>query len=73
MWDGTEDPRRQCKRCGQRLHYTRFRSWRDSRCRYLSVIQFAPRCRACEQLLRNRKKNEDRLATSPESKHVARD
>jgi hypothetical protein len=51
---------RQCKGpCGRWKHYSRFRSWRDHRNRSASVI-FSLICRACEQIQRNERKNEDR-------------
>jgi hypothetical protein len=58
-----EQPRpceRQCKRCHQWLHHSRFRTWKNFRCSTESQIRFYPICKACEQKERNELKNIDR-------------
>jgi 5-methylcytosine-specific restriction endonuclease McrA len=49
---------RRCTRCKEWKHYSRFRSFKT---RY-GVTQFRPKCKACEQIERNEKKNADRPA-----------
>jgi hypothetical protein len=54
---------RQCKQCGEWKHYSRFRSFRTKHGRHSTIsadLSFSPRCRDCEQKLRNEKKNADR-------------
>jgi hypothetical protein len=52
---------RECKGpCGRWKHYSRFRSWVDSRVHVNSGRVFSPICKACEQTERNERKNEDR-------------
>jgi 5-methylcytosine-specific restriction endonuclease McrA len=51
---------RYCSKCESWKHYSRFRSWRDSRVRSNSGICFASLCKACEQIERNERKNADR-------------
>jgi hypothetical protein len=54
------DPRpceRKCAECGEWKHHSRFRHWKR---RYGTVSTFALQCKACEQKLRNEKKNADR-------------
>jgi len=46
--------------CGRYKHHSRFRSWRNLRCRTESQIRFSPVCKDCEQTVRNEKKNADR-------------
>lgn len=54
------DCERFCPKCEQWKHHSRFRSWRDSRVRSDSGIQFAQHCRDCEQIKKNERLNEDR-------------
>ena len=55
---------RKCLECSEWKHHSRFRSFeRTDRRRHSTVspiIGFHPRCRDCEQKLRNEKKNADR-------------
>lgn len=50
---------RLCPRCGQWLHYSRFRHRAQSTHRSVCT-KFNRLCRACEQVERNEKKNDDR-------------
>jgi len=54
----TRGDQRYCPECQRWHHHSRFRSFR--RQGTLSPIRFKPLCRACEQIIRNRNKNEDR-------------
>lgn len=51
---------RQCKRCRQWLHHSRFRTQTRQSSRHSTVSTFRPICKACEQIERNEKKNKDR-------------
>ena len=51
------DCERECRRCGEWKHFSRFRSWR--RQGVLSTT-FAADCLDCEQKARNERKNKDR-------------
>jgi len=53
---------RQCKKCHEWKHYSRFRSYRNNpgRKSIVSTVSFSPICRDCEQKERNKKKNIDR-------------
>jgi len=62
-----EQPRpceRQCKKCGEWKHHSRFRTWKrkdyDGRNTTVSPVRFHPVCRDCEQKERNEKKIADR-------------
>ena len=63
---------RQCAKCRQWLHHSRFRSFKV---RHGSVsnasIGFKAECRACEQIERNEKKNADRPKAILESRAAA--
>jgi 5-methylcytosine-specific restriction endonuclease McrA len=62
----SEQPRdceRYCVECREWKHFSRFRSWKDSRNSTVSEVWFSPRCRDCEQKKRNEKKNTDRPRT----------
>ena len=59
----TEQPRpceRQCPRCEQWLHTSRFRSRQQGTHGSVCTTKFNRLCRACEQKERNERKNEDR-------------
>jgi hypothetical protein len=57
------DPRpceRKCKECGEWKHHSRFHIKKRSGNNTGATIWFSPRCRDCEQKIRNEKKNTDR-------------
>lgn len=52
---------RKCARCKEWKHHSRFRTWKQRQSRYGTVsTKFAADCKACEQIIRNEKKNSDR-------------
>lgn len=50
---------RVCRKCGEPLHHSRFRA-RERSTPHGSVWEFNPNCKACEQIVRNERKNTDR-------------
>lgn len=50
---------RKCIQCEEWKHHSRFRTWKEHRYSTASVM-FSPRCKDCEQKIRNEKKNSDR-------------
>jgi len=63
---------RQCKDCGQWLHFSRFRQWKDKRRHGSMSAGQKELCKACEQKKRNEKKNLDRARSIIEDRAVAR-
>lgn len=50
---------RRCLGCEQWKHHSRFRTW-TRRHRSISTLTFADKCKDCEQIERNERKNDDR-------------
>jgi len=63
---------RLCRECQLWLHFSRFRTFRDSRCSAKSEIRFASVCKACEQKERNEEKNTDRPKAIIEARAATR-
>lgn len=64
---------RKCRgKCQLWLHYSRFRTYRDSRVSTNSGIYFSDVCKACEQIEHNEKKNADRPLAIIESRAATR-
>ena len=55
---------RQCAKCFEWKHYSRFRSWKHRRAQTSMdvCIEFRPMCKDCEQIERNERKNVDRAS-----------
>src|SRR5215472_7030643 len=58
---------RQCPRCDQWKHHSRFRSWKR-RHQSTSTLTFATLCKDCEQIKRNERKNADRALSLMEKR-----